>query len=113
MTPHITADRSIIMSLEVARNAPDGSVETPTGSPAIAKNQAQTETLIKDGQTLVIGGIYVIDKAETASRVPYLWEMPVLGHLFKSSGLRDQRKELLIFVTPSIVVGPAIDAAAG
>ena len=113
VTPHITADRSIIMSLEVSRNAPDGSVETPTGSPAIAKNQAQTETLIKDGQTLVIGGIYVIDKAETSSRVPYLWEMPVLGHLFKSTGLRDVRKELLIFVTPSIVVGPATDAAAG
>jgi len=113
VTPHITADRSIIMSVEVSRNAPDGSVETPTGSPAIAKNQARTETLIKDGQTLVIGGIYVIDKAETSSRVPYLWEVPVLGHLFKNSGLRDQRKELLIFVTPSIVVGPALDAAAG
>ncbi len=113
VTPHITADRSIIMSIEVARNAPDASVETPTGSPAIAKNQAKTETLVKDGQTLVIGGIYVIDKAETSSRVPYLWEMPVLGHLFKNTGLRDQRKELLIFVTPSVVTGRAIDASAG
>ncbi len=113
VTPHITADRSIIMSIEVARNAPDASVETPTGSPAIAKNQAKTETLVKDGQTLVIGGIYVIDKAETSSRVPYLWEMPVLGHMFKNTGLRDQRKELLIFVTPSVVTGRAIDASAG
>ncbi len=64
VTPHITADRSIIMAIEVTRNAPDSSVDTPTGSPAIAKNQAKTETLVKDGQTLVLGGIYVIDTGE-------------------------------------------------
>ena len=66
VTPHITADRSIIMKVEVQRNAPDDSVQTPTGSPAIAKNEAKTETLVKDGQTLVIGGIYVVRKAERA-----------------------------------------------
>ena len=58
VTPHITADESIIMEIEVTRNAPDSTVPTPTGSPAIAKNEATTETLVKDGQTLVIGGIY-------------------------------------------------------
>ena len=106
VTPHITADRSIIMAIEVTRNAPDSSVETPTGSPAIAKNQAKTETLVRDGQTLVLGGIYVIDTAEKESRVPYLWKLPVLGNAFKSHGTRDRRKELLIFVQPSVVVSP-------
>jgi type IV pilus assembly protein PilQ len=110
VTPHITADRSIIMAIEVTRNAPDSSVDTPTGSPAIAKNQAKTETLVHDGQTLVIGGIYVIEKSDTSSRVPYLWKVPVLGYLFQNKGIRDIRKELLIFVTPSVVVGE--DAAA-
>jgi type IV pilus assembly protein PilQ len=110
VTPHITADRSIIMAIEVTRNAPDSSVDTPTGSPAIAKNQAKTETLVHDGQTLVIGGIYVIEKSDTSSRVPYLWKVPVLGYLFQNKGVRDIRKELLIFVTPSVVVGE--DAAA-
>ncbi|MDJ0869390.1 MAG: type IV pilus secretin family protein, partial [Myxococcota bacterium] len=104
VTPHITADRSIIMAIEVTRNAPDASVDTPTGSPAIAKNQAKTETLIKDGQTLVIGGIYVIDKADTSQRVPYFWKIPVIGNAFRNVGTRDQRKELLIFVSPSVVV---------
>jgi len=106
VTPHITADRSIIMAIEVTRNAPDNSVETPTGSPAIAKNQAKTETLVKDGQTLVLGGIYVIETAENESRVPFLWKVPVLGNAFKNHGVRDRRKELLIFVQPSVVVSP-------
>ncbi|MDJ0786186.1 MAG: type IV pilus secretin PilQ [Myxococcota bacterium] len=107
VTPHITADRSIIMKIEVNRNAPDDSVQTPTGSPAIAKNEAETETLVKDGQTLVIGGIYTIEKADRQSRVPYFHKIPVLGNAFKNNETRDIRKELLVFVTPRIVVNPA------
>ncbi|MBW2315274.1 MAG: type IV pilus secretin PilQ [Deltaproteobacteria bacterium] len=101
--PHITADRSIIMKLNVSRNAPDDSVPTPTGSPAIAKNEATTETLVKDGQTLVIGGIYVVEKANRQSRVPILHRMPFVGAAFKNKSVRDIRKELLIFITPRIV----------
>ena len=108
VTPHITADKSIIMEIEVQRNAPDDSVPTPTGSPAIAKNEAETETLVKDGQTLVIGGIYVVRQAERQSRVPYLHQIPVLGHAFKNNEVRDIRQELLVFVTPRIVVNPEI-----
>ena len=108
VTPHITPDESIIMSLEVTRNAPDSGVSTPTGSPAIAKNQAKTETLVKNGQTLVIGGIYTIDKSTTESRVPYLYKIPLLGAAFKSRRVSDVRKELLIFITPRIVVNPAL-----
>ena len=106
VTPHITADRSIIMKIEVKRNAPDDSVQTPTGSPAIAKNEAETETLVKDGQTLVIGGIYTIKKSKRESRVPYLHKIPVLGYAFKNTEVRDIRQELLVFVTPRIVVSP-------
>ena len=108
VTPHITPDESIIMALEVTRNAPDSGVKTPTGSPAIAKNQAKTETLVKNGQTLVIGGIYTIDTSTTESRVPYLYKIPVLGAAFKSRRVSDSRKELLIFITPRIVVNPAL-----
>jgi type IV pilus assembly protein PilQ len=109
--PHITADKSIIMMLEVTRDAPDDSVATgSSGAPAIAKNQAKTETLVRDGQTLVIGGIYTIQKGERSSRVPYLWNIPFLGMLFKSTEVRDIRKELLIFVTPRIVEQPQIGA---
>ena len=106
VTPHITADKSIIMDLEVTRNAPDSAVATPTGSPAISKNVARTETLVRDGQTLVLGGIYTVTKSESHSRVPYLSRIPVLGGLFKNKRVKDDRKELLIFVTPRIIVPP-------
>ena len=94
------------MEIEVTRDAPDQTVQTATGSPAIAKNQAQTETLVKDGQTLVLGGIYTIDKSFRQSRVPYLHRIPILGAAFKSKEVSDIRKELLIFVTPRIVLQP-------
>jgi type IV pilus assembly protein PilQ len=111
VTPHITADRSIIMKISVSRDAPDDSVATPTGSPAIAKNQAKTEALVKDGQTLVLGGIYVVNKTKRESRTPYLYKLPLLGWMFKNNLIRDLRKELLIFVTPRIVTTPKADAA--
>ena len=108
VTPHITPDESIIMALEVSKNAPDTSLNTATGSPAITKNQAKTETLVKNGQTLVIGGIYTIDKTTTESRVPYLHQIPVVGAAFRTRKVFDSRKELLIFVTPRVVVNPAL-----
>ncbi len=110
VTPHITANKSIIMKIAVTRNAPDDSVFTLTGSPAIAKNQVKTMTLIKDGQTLVLGGIYVIDKSERQSRVPYLHKIPLLGALFRSDETGESRKELLVFVTPRVVVPDGDDA---
>ncbi|CAM9645660.1 unnamed protein product [Discosporangium mesarthrocarpum] len=103
VTPHIAADESIIMEIQVSRNAPDDSVQTPTGSPAIARNEAMTETLVQDGQTLVLGGIYTITKSNTQSRIPYLHRIPVIGNAFKSNSVRDSRQELLVFVTPRIV----------
>jgi type IV pilus assembly protein PilQ len=104
VTPHITSNKSIIMKISVKRNAPDDSVFTLTGSPAIAKNQVKTETLVKDGQTLVLGGIYVIGKSERQSGVPYLNKIPLLGAMFRNDEVSDNRKELLIFVTPRIVM---------
>ena len=102
VTPHITSDESIIMDLELTRNAPS---DTPnaTGSPSIRKNVAKTETLVRAGQTLVLGGIYTVEKADTKKAVPYLSRIPILGGAFQSKSVRDERKELLMFVTPRIV----------
>jgi type IV pilus assembly protein PilQ len=104
VTPHVTSDKTIIMKIEVTRNAPDSSVATPTGSPAIARAEARTECLVKDGQTLVIGGIYTVNETESEQRVPYLHRLPLIGAAFKNRKIIDQRKELLIFVTPRIVL---------
>ncbi|MFQ5416277.1 MAG: type IV pilus secretin PilQ, partial [Myxococcota bacterium] len=103
VTPHITANNAIIMKVKVTRNAPDDSVFTLTGSPAIAKNEVDTETLVKDGQTLVLGGIYTVSKSQRQSRVPYLHSIPILGGLFRNNEISDDRQELLIFVTPRVV----------
>ncbi len=108
VTPHITSDRSVIMDLKISRNAPDDSVATPSGMPAIARNEAETEALVKDGQTLVLGGIYVITTSNRQTRTPYLYKIPILGALFKNVSYRDIRKELLVFVTPRIVRSPAV-----
>jgi type IV pilus assembly protein PilQ len=110
VTPHITSNKSIIMKISVKRNAPDDTVFTLTGSPAIAKNQVKTETLVKDGQTLVLGGIYVISKSERSSGVPYLNKIPLLGAMFRNDEVSDSRKELLVFVTPRIVLPEGDDA---
>jgi type IV pilus assembly protein PilQ len=105
VTPHITSDDSIIMELELTRNAPS-EVPNMTGSPSIAKNVAKTETLVRDGQTLVLGGIYTLTKVENHTAVPYLSRIPVLGSAFQSKTVRDDRKELLMFVTPRIMRDP-------
>jgi type IV pilus assembly protein PilQ len=103
VTPHITADGSIIMKIKVSRNAPDDSVATTDGTPGIAKNQVKTETLVRDGQTLVLGGIYVVDRSDTGTATPFLSRLPFLGALFRSQSVSDERKELLIFVSPRVV----------
>ncbi|MDP3937649.1 MAG: type IV pilus secretin PilQ [Deltaproteobacteria bacterium] len=107
VTPHVTSDRSIIMKIKVARNAPDLSVPTATGDPAIAKNEATTEALVKDGQTVVIGGIYVVDKAANNMSIPYLNRVPGFQWLFRNYSVSDKKKELIIFVTPRIIGGEA------
>ena len=108
VTPHITADRSIIMKIKVSRNAPRTS--TATGDiVGIDKNEAETEALVRDGETMVLGGIYVVDSSTQRQKTPFLADIPLLGTLFKSRGMKDERRELLIFVTPRIVLGPSSD----
>jgi type IV pilus assembly protein PilQ len=104
VTPHITADRTIIMDIKVTRNAPR--IDTSTGDDTgIAKNEADTELLVFDGQTAVLGGIYVVEKSNRSSKVPFLADIPLLGVAFRNKNLFDERRELLIFVTPRIVRG--------
>ncbi|NRA04262.1 MAG: type IV pilus secretin PilQ [Myxococcales bacterium] len=102
VTPHITADGSIVMKIKVSRNAPEVSSAT-NGEVGIRKNETQTEALVMDGQTMVLGGIYVVDKSDSSTGVPFLSKIPLLGAAFSSSTKVDKREELLIFVTPRIV----------
>ncbi len=104
VTPHITQDRAIIMKIKVSRNAPQ---LNQVGSEVIgiAKNETQTEALVRDGQTMVLGGIYTVDKGASQDKVPFLADIPLLGVAFRNTAKQDERRELLVFVTPRIVQG--------
>lgn len=101
VTPHITPEGSVIMKLE-AKNDSQGEVGA-SGQPAINKKKANTEVLIRDGETAVIGGILQVTRNEDRSAVPWLSKIPVLGFFFKKDSTSSSNRELLIFITPKIL----------
>lgn len=101
VTPHINANGTIIMKIDAKNDAPDR--QTSVGTPPINKKQATTEMLLRDGETTVIGGIYVDRETEGSDGVPWLMDIPFFGHLFKSTNTEKSKSELLIFITPRIL----------
>ena len=71
--------------------------------PSIDTREISTQVLVNDGQTVVLGGILSTTQREDDTKVPYLGDIPVLGHLFKSTSHKDNKDELMIFITPKIV----------
>lgn len=100
VTPQITPEGSVILSVDVTKDS-RGTL-TPQGY-AINTKHAQTQVLVENGGTVVIGGIYTQDEGETISKVPLLGDVPVLGHLFKNKARTTSKTELLIFLTPKVV----------
>jgi|GEM_PF-217389 len=101
--PHVTADRRIIMDVIASNNTP---VLVPGASgPGINKEEAVTRILVKDGDTVVIGGLYVISTEDSVTGTPGLYKLPFLGWLFKQKHSEHKKRELLIFITPRIISG--------
>jgi type IV pilus assembly protein PilQ len=100
VTPHVTPDQRISMTINVTKK--DLGVFYPAGQSFTTK-EASTELLVNDGNTVVIGGIMKTTKKFDKTGVPWLSKIPILGWLFKSEGKKDQKEELLIFITPQIV----------
>lgn len=103
VTPHVTNDGRLSMKIKATKNAPSLAFKGASGAPSIDKKEANTEILVKDGDTTVIGGIYQITKAESESYTPFFGKLPIIGWLFKSKSVEDRKTELLIFITPRIV----------
>lgn len=104
VTPQVTADGSVIMKVGVMRQfkgADQGSGSNV--SFAVNSREANTRVLVKNGQTAVIGGIYQSDATEGDAGVPWFKDLPVLGHMFKTSTKDKTKMELLIFLTPRIM----------
>jgi len=105
VTPQITPDNRIILDLDV-RDDEVGRVIVESGGvnvPAIDTREVTTQVLVNDGQTVVLGGILTTNARDAQTKVPWLGDIPVLGHLFKSTDRTNNKDELLIFVTPKIV----------
>ncbi len=103
VTPHITQEGSVLLKIKVTKNQPDFSRTGAKGDPTILKKEAETQVLVRDGDTTVIGGIYTRNTSKTFSGVPVLSHIPVLGWFFRKRTVNDERTELLIFITPRIV----------
>jgi type IV pilus assembly protein PilQ len=113
VTPHVSADGSILLKIKASNNAANPSLQGANGPPSIAKKEAETEVLVKDGETTVIGGIYTRQTAHREAAVPFLGKIPILGFLFRSKTDQDDHTELLIFITPRILNRQATTVAAG
>jgi type IV pilus assembly protein PilQ len=105
VTPHITPDNRVILDLDV-RDDNVGAIVVASGGvnvPSIETREISTQVLVNDGQTVVLGGILQTTQREDDTKVPYLGDIPVLGHLFKSTAHKDDKDELMIFITPKIL----------
>ena len=102
VTPHITSDDKIFMEINIENNRPDFSTVIQ-GQPGIQIKEAQTELLVSNGDTTVIGGVFSTEQGKSINRVPVLGKIPLLGKLFQSQTRTTSRNEMLVFVTPRIV----------
>jgi type IV pilus assembly protein PilQ len=101
VTPQITPDDRVIMDLKVTKDNPV--FLAPGAEPAIDTRAVETNVLVDNGETVVLGGVFERDKSSSKEQVPWLGDIPVLGNLFKTTSKRVEDSELLIFVTPKIL----------
>jgi type IV pilus assembly protein PilQ len=101
VTPQITPDGKLLMDLVINQDANSG--QNVQGVPIITTKSIQTNVLVNNGQTIVLGGIYTQNKNNSITRVPFLGSLPVVGHLFSKTQTISNNDELLIFITPRII----------
>ena len=104
VTPQFTPDSNIILDLDINKGSPGAA--TAAGIAIITKN-IKTQVLVKNGGTLVIGGIFELNESDSKSKVRVLGNIPVLGNLFKSKTRNTSKPELFAFITPKAISGKA------
>jgi type IV pilus assembly protein PilQ len=103
--PQITAEGTVFLDIDIENTAIDEGIARINGIPALATQATTTQVLIADGGTVVVGGVMITTNATNVSQVPLLGSIPVLGHLFKSTVVSTDTRELLFFITPRILPG--------
>lgn len=102
VTPQISSDGFILLNINTNKSDPDFS-HTVDGIPGVSEKSASTYVLVKDGDTVVIGGLYKSTASEEDQSVPALSKIPILGYLFNNNSKNVQNEELLVFITPKVV----------
>lgn len=100
VTPQITPDQKIIMDLDVRK---DSKGEETSGGVAINTQNVQTQVLVGNGETVVLGGIYEQVSRKSTDKVPFFGDLPVVGYAFKRNTRQEDKTELLIFITPKVM----------
>lgn len=103
VTPQVTNDDKVLMAISVSDNAPDPGTTGAGGQPGIRTNEADTNVIAGNGETVVIGGIFTRNASENFGGVPWFSRLPVFGMFFRNTQTVDQRRELLVFITPRII----------
>ncbi len=104
VTPQITPDNKIIMDLKVTNDTISSDTKLTSGIPVIDTQEIETQVLVDNSQTIVLGGIFTQNLENSVSRIPFLGELPLVGQLFRKNITSDKRSEFLIFITPKIIV---------
>lgn len=106
VTPKITDDGRISMEIKATNDTPDyAQGEKLQGNPPIRKNEVESKVVVSDGDTVVIGGVSKIQDDKIDSGVPWFLKIPIFGWLFKTENLKQQKRQLMIFITPKILAG--------
>ena len=103
VTPNITPDGQIIMAVKINKDSPSECTVADAQTICIATKSLNTQAMVENGGTLIVGGIYEEENGNTLTKVPLLGDIPVIGNLFKTRGKSNKRRELLIFITPRIM----------
>ncbi|MEM7400714.1 MAG: type IV pilus secretin PilQ [Pseudomonadota bacterium] len=105
VTPQITPDDRVSMKLIVTNDSVGEQVPSGFGGfiPSIDTNEVETDVLVDNGQTIVLGGVYQQDKSNSISRVPFFGDLPFVGVLFRNTASENNKSELLVFITPKII----------
>lgn len=103
VTPHITPDQHIVLALKITKDSLTHQTGTAGATPIIATAEIRTHVLVKNGQTIVLGGIKINEHHQEEKRVPYLASIPGLGALFRQKSTTDKQMNLMVFVTPKII----------
>ncbi|MCX7990694.1 MAG: type IV pilus secretin PilQ [Proteobacteria bacterium] len=111
VTPQISGDSDIMLTLDVTQSEPNYA-RTVENIPEIRDQKATTTILLKDGETVVLGGLYKTVEGETERKIPFLADIPLIGWLFKSKTKEKRNEELIIFITPKIVKEEIIQTTA-